>query len=218
GSAKAPGSAREPGAFVRREEVASAHRRQPPLRARSEAHATHVTATTGRGGRLRLRLVGHDGLGGEEETGDRTSVLQRRPGHLHRVVDAGSEQVLVLTGLGVQALAGRQAADLLHHDAALVAGVHGDLLQRSGDSDLDDVRTGRLVTGHVQRAERVLDGLQQGHATTGDDALLHSGLRVAHRVLDAVLALLELHLGRGTRTDDRHTTGELGQALLELLP
>src|SRR5690606_14818392 len=36
-------------------------------------------------------------------------------------------------------------------------------------------------------------------------------------VLDAVLALLELHLGRGTGLNDGDTTGELGQALLELL-
>src|SRR5699024_2952996 len=54
------------------------------------------------------------------------------------------------------------------------------------------------------------------HATAGDDALLHGSLRIPDGVLDAVLALLELHLGGGTRPDDGHTTGELGQALLEL--
>src|SRR5699024_5292301 len=101
---KTPGSTWEPGAFVTQREVGS------------EAHATHVTSATSRGRGLRLGLVGHDGLGGEEQTGDRTSVLQRRAGHLHRVVDTGGEQVLVLTGLGVQALAGGQAANLLHHD------------------------------------------------------------------------------------------------------
>src|SRR5690606_31092704 len=40
---------------------------------------------------------------------------------------------------------------------------------------------------------------------------------VAHGVLDAVLTLLELDLGRGTGLDDGDATGELGQALLELL-
>jgi hypothetical protein len=40
-----------------------------------------------------------------------------------------------------------------------------------------------------------LHGLDEGHATTGDDALLDGSLRVAHGVLDAVLALLELDLG-----------------------
>src|SRR5690606_24871775 len=62
-----------------------------------------------------------------------------------------------------------------------------------------------------------LGGLDEGHATTGDDALLDGSLRVAHGVLDAVLALLELDLGRGARLDDRHATGQLGQALLQLL-
>src|SRR5690606_42051944 len=41
-------------------------------------------------------------------------------------------------------------------------------------------------------------------------------LGVADGVLDAVLALLELHLGRGTGLDHRDAARELGQALLEL--
>src|SRR5699024_624574 len=36
-------------------------------------------------------------------------------------------------------------------------------------------------------------------------------------VLDAVLALLELHLGRGTGLDDGHAARELRQTLLQLL-
>src|SRR5699024_6517989 len=54
-------------------------------------------------------------------------------------------------------------------------------------------------------------------ATTGDDALLLGGLGVAHGVLDAVLALLELDLGGRARLEDGDAAGELGEALLELL-
>jgi hypothetical protein len=54
-------------------------------------------------------------------------------------------------------------------------------------------------------------------ATTGDDALLDGGLGVAHGVLDAVLALLELDLGGRADLDDGHAAGQLGEALLELL-
>src|ERR1700744_3296912 len=54
-------------------------------------------------------------------------------------------------------------------------------------------------------------------SSTGDDALLDGCLRVADRVLDAVLALLELHLGGGSGLDHRNTAGQLGQALLQLL-
>ena len=63
----------------------------------------------------------------------------------------------------------------------------------------------------------VLTGLDESHATTGDDALLDGGLGVAHGVLDAVLALLELDLGGRARLDDGDAAGELGEALLELL-
>src|SRR5690606_40209443 len=92
--------------------------------------------------------------------------------------------------------------DPLCHDAALEAGVDGDLLERGVDRDADDVRTGRLVTLQLEAVEGVLGGLDEGDATTGDDALLLGGLGVADGVLDAVLALLELDLGGRTRLDD----------------
>src|SRR5690606_25565956 len=103
------------------------------------------------------------------------------------------------------------------HDAALEAGVDGDLLQRSLDGQLDDVGTGGLVVGDLELLERGRAGLDEGHAAAGDDALLDGRLGVADGVLDAVLALLELHLGGRTDLDDRDAAGELGQPLLQLL-
>ena len=71
-----------------------------------------------------------------------------------RVTFAGStmprlEHVDVLAGFGVEPVSDRQIRDLLGDDAALVAGVDRDLLQRRGERDLDDVGTGRLVIGQV---------------------------------------------------------------------
>ena len=60
-------------------------------------------------------------------------------------------------------------------------------------------------------------GPQQGDATAGDDTLLDGGLGGADRVLDAVLLLLELHLGGGADLEHGDAAGQLGQALLELL-
>ena len=123
----------------------------------------------------------------------------------------------VLAGRGVEAVTLRQPGHLLGHDATLQAGVDGDLLQRSRQRDLDDVGTGGLVASQVQLVEGADGGLQQRDATTGHDALFDGGLGVAHRVLDAVLALLELDLGRGTDLDHRNAAGQLGQPLLQLL-
>ena len=58
---------------------------------------------------------------------------------------------------------------------------------------------------------------QQGDAATGDDALFDGGTGGRQRVLDAVLLLLELHLGGGADLDDGDAAGQLGQPLLELL-
>src|SRR5688572_22719086 len=182
----------------------------------SEVHAAHAAVATrhGRGGLL--RLVGDDGLGGEEERRYGCCVLQRRAGDLGRVDDAGRDQVHVLAGGGVEAPAGVRVAHLLRDDAALEAGVDRDLLQRRLERDAHDVGTGRLVTLELELVERGR-GLRESDATTGDDALLDGGLGVAHRVLDAVLALLELDLGGRARLDDGDAAGELREALLELL-
>jgi hypothetical protein len=163
------------------------------VRRGSEVHATAHVATR-RGGSGLLGLVGDDGLGGEEEAGDAGGVLQRRAGHLGGVDDAGPDQVDVLTRGGVEALTALEVPHLLDDDATLEAGVDGDLLERGLERDLDDVRTRRLVALDLELLEGGLGRLEQGDATTGDDALLDGGLGVADGVLDAVLALLELDL------------------------
>src|SRR5215207_9084765 len=157
----------------------------------SEVHATHLVAA-GRN-RVPLGLVGDDGLGGEEEAGDRRGVLQRRARHLGRVDDALREQVAVLAGRGVQAVAVGQARDGVRDDARLETRVESDLLERRLDRDLHDVGTGRLVARELEGRERL------------------------RAVLDAVLALLELDLGGRTRLDDGDATRELGEAFLQLL-
>src|SRR5271157_3660881 len=181
-----------------------------------EVHTAHAAGRVARGGGRLLRLVGDDGLGRQEQPRAGRRVLQRRPGDLDRVGNAGLEQILVLIGLCVQTVSRWQVAHLLGDNPGLQPGVEGDLLQRSLQRHPDDVGTGRLVAGELQLVQR-RGRLQQGHATAGDDALLDGRLGVADRVLDAVLALLELHLGGSSGLDHRNTAGQLGQALLQLL-
>ena len=59
--------------------------------------------------------------------------------------------------------------------------------------------------------------MDQRGAAAGDDALLDRRAGSRDRVLDAVLALLELDLGVGTDADDPDAAGELGEPLLQLL-
>src|SRR5262245_15390987 len=210
---------------IRRERERGGPRSKPGSRpagcaiAKKQDLEVHIAAARDAGRRLLLLgLVRDDRLGGEEQSGDRCGVLHRRAGDLGRVDDARLDHVHVLAGRRVQAEARLQRLDLLHHNAALEAGVDGDLLQRRLDRDAHDVRPGRLVAAQVELLERLDRRLQQGHATTGDDALLNGGLGVADRVFDAVLTLLELHFGGRTRLDDRDAAGQLRQALLQLLP
>src|SRR3954451_12846199 len=121
----------------------------------SEVHAAHAAVAATGHGRSLLRLVGHDGLGGEEQRGDRCGVLQCRAGYLGRVGDAGGEDVAVLPGGRVESVADRETGDLLHDDATRETGVDRDLLERSRQSDLDDVGTRGLVADELELLERV---------------------------------------------------------------
>ena len=109
-----------------------------------------------------------------------------------------------------------QALDVLDDDLAVRAGVVGDLADGRLERAAQDAEAHRLVAHELDRVER-RDGLEQGHAAAGDQALLDRCAGGRERVLDAVLLLLELDLGGRADLDDGDAAGELGQALLELL-
>src|SRR5213595_1167609 len=60
-------------------------------------------------------------------------------------------------------------------------------------------------------------GAQQGDAAAGYDAFFNRRSRRMHRVINAILALLDLNLGRAADADHRDAARELGQTLLQLL-
>ena len=62
-----------------------------------------------------------------------------------------------------------------------------------------------------------LGRVQERDAAAGDDALLERRAGGLERVLDAVLLLLHLGLGRSADLDDRDAAGQLRQPLLQLL-
>src|SRR5690606_121525 len=74
--------------------------------------AVPVTVALAGGLLFLLRLVDHERLGGEQHARDRGGVGHGVARHLHRVDDALGDEVAVLAGGGVVALAGVQAAHL----------------------------------------------------------------------------------------------------------
>src|SRR5262249_43650914 len=67
------------------------------------------------------------------------------------------------------------------------------------------------------QATKRLDGSQQRNATARKDAFLDRGAGRVHCIIDPVLALLHLDLGRTADADHRYAAGELGKPLLQLL-
>src|SRR6185312_1516621 len=162
--------------------------------------------------------LGDDRLGGEDVLRDRRRVLERRASDHRRVADPALEQILDLAGLDVQSVALLGAANLLDDDGPLEARVVRELAKRLLERLEDDLGAGLLVTLELAedvRADRIRR-VDERDAATRHLALLEGGTGSLQRVLDAVLLLLHLRLGRSADLDHRDTAGQLGEPLLEL--
>src|SRR4051794_5444625 len=180
------------------------------------AHVRHAAAHTCAG---LLRSLGHDGLGGEDVLGDRRRVLQSRARDHRRVADPALQQVLDLARVDVQAEPGLRTADVRHCDRALEARVRRELPERLLERADDDLRARGLVT--VERAEDVvldrIGRVDESDTAARDLTLLERRACGLESVLDAVLLLLHLGLGRSSDLDDGDAARQLREALLELL-
>ena len=107
-------------------------------------------------------------------------------------------------------------ADHLDDDRAVLAGVGCDPAQRLLQRAAQDLDAGQDVAFSLDGVER-RQCVDQGDATTGDDAFFNRGAGGAKGVLDAVLLLLQLGLGGCADLDDRDAAGQLRQPLLQFL-
>ena len=109
------------------------------------------------------------------------------------------------------------SSDLADDDRALDACVFGDLADRRLERPEHDVDAGLDVGILVaELADRGL-GAQERDAAARNDAFLDRRLGRVHRVVDAILLLLHLDLGRAADADHRDAARQLRQALLQLL-
>src|SRR3954449_8960924 len=185
-----------------------------------EVHAAHAAARghSAAGLSVLLRQLGHHGFGGDQESRNRGCVLDRRTDHLGRVDDALLDEVAVFTGLRVEAVVVRLVLeDLADDDGTVLARVDRDLASRPGQRLANDLDAGLLVVVLGAQALEGLGGAQQGDAAARYDAFFNSRTGRMHRVINAILALLDLNLGRAADADHRDAARELGQTLLQLL-
>src|SRR5712671_1058618 len=191
-----------------------------PGQAGSEIHAAHAAARrhAAAGAGVLLRQFGHHGFGGDQQSRNRGRVLDRRTHDLGRVDDALLDEIAVFAGLRVEAVIVRLVLDdLADDDGAVLARVDRDLARRPGQRLAHDLDAGLLVVVLGAQALELLGGTEQGDAATRHDAFFHGRTGRMHRVINAVLALLDFDLGRAADADHRDAAGELGQTLLQLL-
>jgi hypothetical protein len=150
------------------------------------SHATHASGHPAAAGGLVLGLVGHDGLGGQQQGGDGRRVLQGGPGDLGRVDDAGLDEVLELAGGGVEADGAGLALDLLHDDGPFEASVLSDHASGSVEGVVHRASAGGLIAFEALegRGDRSAGTHERG-ATAGDDALFDGRTRGGECIFDA---------------------------------
>src|SRR5207253_6296334 len=115
---------------------------------------------------------------------------------------AGLDQVLVDLRLGVEAQRVVVSVDqLAGDDGAVMARILGDLAERRLQSAADDVDAAGLVVVDALQALEGAGGVEESGTAAGNDAFLDRGAGRVERVVDAVLALLDLDLGRTADLD-----------------
>src|SRR6185312_6871242 len=154
----------------------------------------------------------------DQQTSNRSGVLQRATHDLSRVDDALLVEIAILMRLGVVAVGILGVLkDLTDDDRTILTGVGEDLASRRLQGLAHDLNADLLVfIVGLQRVER-LAGAQQRDATTRNDAFFNGCAGRVQRVVDAVLAFLDFDFRRAANLDDGHAACKLSQTLLELL-
>src|SRR5260370_878856 len=110
-----------------------------------EIHAAHAAAGghAGAGALVLLWHFGHHGFGGDQESRNRSCVLDRRANHLGRVDDALGDQVDIFAGLRVEAVGILILfEDLADDHRAVLARIDRDLARGPGKRLADDFAAG----------------------------------------------------------------------------
>src|ERR1051325_9441341 len=102
-----------------------------------------------------LRHFGDEAFGREQQTGDRSRVLQRSTGDLLRINHASFPEVFVFTRRDVVTVVALALLHFLDHDAAFHAAVVGEFAERALDGALHDVHANLFV---VVRAADLVNG------------------------------------------------------------
>ena len=84
-------------------------------------------------------------LSGAEKRGNTSGVSESSPDHLGGVNDARGDHVGHLLVGSVESFSGAGVLDLVHDDGSVEAGVVSDLVERPGESVLQDLHTLLLV-------------------------------------------------------------------------
>src|SRR6266436_736457 len=185
-----------------------------------EVHTTHAAAPRRHAAAacVLLRHFGHHGFGGDQQRRDRGRVLDRHTHDLGRVDDALGDQVDVFAGLGVEAIGVLiLLEDLADDDGTVLARVDRDLAGWIRQRLTDDLDAGLLVVVLGAKPLEKLGSAEPGDAAARHDAFFNRRTGRMHRVINAVLALPDLDLGRAADADHRDAACELRQTLLQLL-
>src|ERR1700730_5858418 len=168
--------------------------------------------------RALLRLLGDHRFSGDEQASDRGGALQRQTYDLGRIDDASLHHVDIGAVLRVEAVVGLALLqELADDDRAVLSGIGKNLLCRRLQCPAHNVDADLLMIVLGGQPTEPLACVKERYAAAGHDAFLDRCPGCMHRVIDPVLAFLDLDFGCAADTDYGDTARQFRQALLQLL-
>lgn len=196
--------------------------RTSPVASFLEAHAARHAAGTGSRAAAAamaffLRSLGNHRFGGNQQTRNRSRVLQSRTDNFRRINDTGLDHIGIFAALSIVTEVGIRAFhQFAGHNRTVNAGVFGNLTDRSLNGLADNVYADSLIL--IGRRERFqsLVRVKQSYAAAGDNAFLDRGTGCVQSIINAVFLFLYFNFRSAADFDYCHTAGNLGQTFLQL--
>lgn len=145
---------------------------------------------------LFLRRFGNHGLGRNQQTADRSGILQSRADNLGRVDDAGLDHIGIFAGLSIITIVGIGAfQQFAGNNRTVNARILDNLTDRSLRCLADNFDTDFLILISRNQSVQRFAGIQQSDAAAGDNAFLDRGTGRMQRVVNTVFLLLNFNFG-----------------------
>src|SRR5690606_27674134 len=162
-----------------------------------------------------LGQVGNHSFGGDHQTGNGSSSLQRGASYLGGVENTHGDHIAVFASASVVTEIAGSLLDLVDHHRTFFTGVFNDLTQRRFTGAAGNGNTHILVFIVAFESFESLKGTDQGNTAAGNHTFFNRSAGSVESIFNAGFFLFHFGFSGRTNLDHGNTASQLGNALLE---